>query len=458
MKRILTALLLSVSFALMQAANPVIFDLNCTRITTLSSSYLVPINQHLKSVTIGANITVQDDSSGTLTFSYTQTRFATNQQVYDYLIGIVLYWRGPQEFYGPWEFDSTLTLSKGAVSGYVWTCQNAAGLGGWAVGGTGGGGGATGPTGPAGSNGATGPTGSTGDTGANGSNGVTGPTGAQGIQGITGATGNNGTNGSTGQTGATGSTGVTGSAGITGATGSNGTAGTTGATGTTGETGATGVTGTNGSIGATGATGSSGVTGATGVTGAASSNTQQFFTDIGSATLFNTLGAHFSTSAIQTTMANQQILVIPIYIDYPATITGFKWPQGSAGNYTANNYNGGGLYSYSGGTLTLVASSTDDGNIWKTTTNTTGSKAFSATYSASQGSYYLVLLYCSSIQVTAPTIYGASTSFSTPFVTYDFTNSAKLFGTKVSQTSLPATVAMSTITGATLALPFVSLY
>jgi len=262
-------------------------------------------------------------------------------------------------------------------------------------------------------------------------------------------------NGAVGQVGATG---ATGSQGVTGATGSQG------ATGATGSVGATGATGSNGSNGATGATGSVGVTGATGsvgatgATGASTSAIQSFFTAIGSTTLFNTLGASYALASTQMAITSQTAVFVPIYIDYATTITGFKWNQGSAGNYTSSNYNGAGLYTTSGGTLTLVASSTDDGNIWKTSNNTVGSKAFSATYSASAGAYYLVLLYSSSAQVTAPTLYGSNTALATPFITYDFTNSNKLFGTKISQTSLPATVGMSTIANSTIVLPFVSLY
>jgi len=249
-----------------------------------------------------------------------------------------------------------------------------------------------------------------------------------------------------------------GGGGVTGATGATGSQGATGATGSVGATGAQGVTGATGSVGATGSTGATGANGATGATGSSSSAIQSFFTAIGSTTLFHTLGANMALASIQMTMASQTAIFVPIYIDYATTITGFKWNQGSAFVGTASNYNGGGLYTYSGGTLTLVASSTDDGNIWKTTSNTVGSKAFSSTYSASVGAHYLCLLYSSSAQTTAPTLYGNNAAFATPFTPYDFTNSAKLFGTKVSQTSLPATVAMSTIASSAIQLPFVSLY
>lgn len=136
---------------------------------------------------------------------------------------------------------------------------------------------------------------------------------------------------------------------------------------------------------------------------------------------------------------------VAVYIPKAVTITGVKWLQVTAGVYTANNYNGVGLYSYSGGTLTLVASSTDDGTIWKTTSGSWGTKAFSSTYSASAGVYFICAMYNSSAQTTQPLI-GATTSSNVAAVnTFDFTNSAKLSATG-SATSLPSSQASSGLT------------
>jgi len=136
-----------------------------------------------------------------------------------------------------------------------------------------------------------------------------------------------------------------------------------------------------------------------------------------------------------------------IYIPVATTLTGVKWKQVTAGVYTANNYNGVGLYSISGGTLTLVASSTDDGNIWKATSSTIGSKAFSSTYAASAGVYMVVALHSSSANTTSPVI-GQLTGLSGFINTVnDFTNSAKTGGLISSLTALPSpTQAFSGIT------------
>lgn len=148
-------------------------------------------------------------------------------------------------------------------------------------------------------------------------------------------------------------------------------------------------------------------------------------------------------------LTNQQIRFFAVYLPKAQTITGVKWMQLTAGNYTANNYNGLGLYSYSGGTLTLVASSTNDGNIWKvSSTNTFQSKAFSSTYAAAAGVYYVGALYCSSAQTTAPGIYAAITGNAT----YDFTS--VISATLNTQTALPSSQASNGLSVSTGNLGF----
>jgi hypothetical protein len=133
---------------------------------------------------------------------------------------------------------------------------------------------------------------------------------------------------------------------------------------------------------------------------------------------------------------------IPIYLTQATTLNGVKISCSTTGNYTGNNYNGVGLYTYSGGTLTLVASTANDANFWKPTANTITNKPFSATYSAAAGLYYLGFLYSSSAQTTAPAL-PVVNIFASPYGTMDFTNSAKIYGSINSQTALPSTQAMS---------------
>jgi len=146
------------------------------------------------------------------------------------------------------------------------------------------------------------------------------------------------------------------------------------------------------------------------------------------------------------------------------TLTGVTWYQATAGSYTASNYNGVGLYYYTAGstTLTLVASSTDDGNIWKATSGTWNSKAFSATYTATEGMYYVAVMYSSSAG-TAPAIGGivAPLGGSGNVYPVNFTSGVKLFGTMNTQTAFPSpTQNMSNVafTSTATTTPFVMVY
>lgn len=143
---------------------------------------------------------------------------------------------------------------------------------------------------------------------------------------------------------------------------------------------------------------------------------------------------------LQTALTDGSIFLIAIYLPQSATITGVKWWQNVQGNYTADNENRVGLYSYSGGTLTLVASSTDDGNLWKGASASVQSKAFTTPYVASVGVYFIGLLYNSSAQPTPPQIGSAPNKLNGGLG--DFTNSAK-FNSSIASTTLSSSIAMS---------------
>ncbi len=168
----------------------------------------------------------------------------------------------------------------------------------------------------------------------------------------------------------------------------------------------------------------------------------QAFTALGSAIIGYSPMNLSNLVNLNKTLFNNTLYVVGYYLPIGATITGVKFYQGAQGNYTANNYNGIGLFSYSGGTITLVASSTNDGNIWKGTANTWQTKAFSSTYVAAAGMYFIGMLYNYSLQTTAPSI-GQSTNISNS--SYDFTNSAKMACDIIGQTSISASYAMSSL-------------
>lgn len=167
---------------------------------------------------------------------------------------------------------------------------------------------------------------------------------------------------------------------------------------------------------------------------------------LGSVIKGQSIGINAQEISLTQALSDGRVVFHAVYIPVSATITGVKWIQGIQGNYTADNYNGVGLYTYSGGTLTLVASSTDDGNIWKVSAGAIASKAFSATYSATAGLYFVATHWNASATVTAPQLAcGAGTS--APQNSLDFTNSAALKLNYNSQTALPSSVAASATDG-----------
>lgn len=153
-------------------------------------------------------------------------------------------------------------------------------------------------------------------------------------------------------------------------------------------------------------------------------------------------GSYFQTT-VSLNMNNQQSRVVAVWLERDVTITGVKWFQAAQGNYTSNNYNGVALYTLAAGAMTQVAASTNDGNIWKGGANTTQAKAFATPYVATRGLYIIQALYCSSAQVTQPTI-AAFPAGAVATESLDFTNSVKFNGTIV-QSSLPASQNMTAV-------------
>jgi hypothetical protein len=141
-------------------------------------------------------------------------------------------------------------------------------------------------------------------------------------------------------------------------------------------------------------------------------------------------------------LSTQQFRAVAVYVPIAQTITGVKWFQTVQGAFTNTGYNGVGLYTYSGGTITRVALSTDSEATWETATaNTWGNVAFATPYSASEGLYYIGLLYCGG--ATAPAIGSTVNSINANVNSGDFSNSSELSLTLSGQTSLPSSLDMS---------------
>lgn len=144
------------------------------------------------------------------------------------------------------------------------------------------------------------------------------------------------------------------------------------------------------------------------------------------------------------TLSDGQMNLQAIWLPGPQTLTGVKWWQAVQGNFTGDNNNRIGLYTYSGGTLTLVASSANDSTLWKTTgTQAFGNKAFSSTYAAAGGLYFIGLLYNNSAQTTAPQLVALNSTYVASGGALDYTNSAKSMGYVSGLNDLPSTQAMT---------------
>jgi len=168
---------------------------------------------------------------------------------------------------------------------------------------------------------------------------------------------------------------------------------------------------------------------------------------LGSTIKASPLGLNLALNiSTQTQLTTASLRLMPVYLSAPATITGVKWYQSIIGSYTANNYNGVGLYSVSGGTITLIASSTNDGTIWQTfATGSWGNKAFSSPLSnLSAGTYFIGILWNASATTTAPSVQTIASS-SASIQSFDFTG-GKLATLLSSQNTLPSSITLSTTT------------
>ena len=153
------------------------------------------------------------------------------------------------------------------------------------------------------------------------------------------------------------------------------------------------------------------------------------------------LGINLTAAGASLAFSDARLWLIPVYVGADTTITGVKWYQVTQGTYTGDAYNGVGLYSISGGTLTLVASSTNDLNIWKTAASASwGNKAFSTSPPISRGTYYIGALANATGAITSAI--GTVTIGAATLTGFDFTAS-RMYCYLATQATLPASIALS---------------
>lgn len=182
---------------------------------------------------------------------------------------------------------------------------------------------------------------------------------------------------------------------------------------------------------------------------------------LGSGVIAQTVDFPLQYCNVASGLTDGQIRFIAVQLPVSTTLTGIKVYVRTLGVYTGDNNNIVGLYSYAAGTgtLTLVASSSNSSTLWTSAANAVQNIPFSSTYAAQPGTYYVALLYNRSAQTTAPA-FASGTALNNAAMAgtaFGFSNSAKLYGTVNTQTSLPATIAMTSITASTAPL-WVSIY
>lgn len=295
--------------------------------------------------------------------------------------------------------------------------------------------------------------------GPQGPQGIIGSQGRQGSQGVQGDVGGNGLQGYQGVQGDIGGQGNQGRQGFQGNQGSNGTNGLQGYQGLVGFQGFQGLSGPQGRQGFQGNQGNIGI-GLQGFQGPTGNDQPDEFIRG-----YNLLGSEIKTtnlcipSAFQVTSAitltDETLHLTAVYLSTAQTVTGVIWEQATQGVYTATGVNNLALYSISGGTLTRVAYTANDGLIWKEADDTVVKTPFIATYNASAGVYYIGVHYNNSAQTTAPQLSGVISNFN--LGRYDFTNSYFMTGTQGSLPTQPTTILASNVTPSNSAI-YVNLY
>ena len=179
---------------------------------------------------------------------------------------------------------------------------------------------------------------------------------------------------------------------------------------------------------------------------------------LGSPIKAETVGQKLFYSNTATNMVDGQIKYTAVYLPRGATITGVKFYVRTVGNYTGDNNNRIGLYTYTNGTLNIVASSANNATLWTSAANSIMTIPFTTPYVAVAGIYFVAYIYNQSVQTTAPGLASgiALNNLAMSSSAMGFTNGGKLHGTSTG-TDLPASILSSNITAS--AIPsWVSLY
>jgi hypothetical protein len=133
-------------------------------------------------------------------------------------------------------------------------------------------------------------------------------------------------------------------------------------------------------------------------------------------------------------MTDNVIRFSSFYIPDSCILTGLKFILDTQGNFTADNFNGIGLYKLAGTMLTLVAESANDPNYFKVGSGTLSDIPFTAPYTAAPGIYYVAYLANWSAVIAAPKMYMAQSDSAVIYLELDVQFNCAL----LAQNTLPA--------------------
>lgn len=167
------------------------------------------------------------------------------------------------------------------------------------------------------------------------------------------------------------------------------------------------------------------------------------YTSLGTAIKYQPVGFNLQQANSSILLLDNRLTIVATFIETSEPINGLKFLPTVTGNYTGDNNNKAGLYSYDGaGNLTLVASSANNAALWTSAAGSIQSVPFTAPYVPLPGLYFMARLYNFSAVVTNPEFAGIVLS-SAGQNSVDFTFSGKLYGTVIGINDLPASTTMA---------------
>jgi len=125
------------------------------------------------------------------------------------------------------------------------------------------------------------------------------------------------------------------------------------------------------------------------------------------------------------------------------TVNSITYNQAVAGTSTFDAYNGFGIYSISGTTVTKIAETTTSSTMFTQTANSNITVTFPSSYTLVPGYYYIAILGNWSIAGTLPALYSVNIGWLLPNIA--LTNGLKICGQTTTQAALPSTIQTSSI-------------